>query len=472
MSFRKKTFHNIYQMARFTYSGEVVTFLTSIILARLLLPEEYGFVAMILVFTNFGEILSGIGIGSEIIRSNYRYTFHKSMMNLAFYIGLTLCIGMMLLAYPVALFYDNMALIAPMILLAFKFILKSLNSVYGSLVLKKQEFTFVGKMELYNILIANTLMVIMAYMGFSYWSLIVPYLFSDSYKLIRYILHTKIRLRLYPFVYTRAAFKQAKSLMGSILGVRIISYWSRNLDNLLVGKLHGEASLGVYNRGYRFLNLTDKIITNLFGSVLYPNLQKLKDINGNVFSEYLFFVGVVTLMVYPIGGLLIMFPDLLVSILWGPNWLEVAQYLPFFGLVIFSNATKSNYETLFKLYYREGLLFKFGIFNSSLNVISIIIGSYYSALMIAQLLAFSQLFIVLPIAIFYVFGKQMGFKGTTLLSFFLPRLLLLCGTWIAVVLNYHWLTIILISLYFLFMIFIQRKDLNRLIQMTTERFKK
>jgi O-antigen/teichoic acid export membrane protein len=472
MSFRKTTFTNIFQIARFTYVGDLISFLASIILARLLMPEEYGFVAIILVFTNFANILAGVGLGAEIIRSPYKYTFHKSMLNLSFYIGLGLCFSIMVLAYPIAMFYSNSELIIPTIFIGLKFISKSMNSVYGSLLLKNGEYSYVGKLELYNAIIANILMIIMAYLGFSYWSLIIPYFVSDIYKLIASAKKVKLTFKLYSFSYTRIAFKKSKSIISSILGVRVISYWGRNLDNLLVGKYFGEASLGLYNRGYRFLGLTDKLINNLFGSVLYPNLQKLKEDNGNVFKEYLFFVGVVSLLVFPIGAVLILIPEFLVSVLWGPNWIDVAQYLPYFGMVIFAYSTKSNIETLFKVFLKDRLLFKFGIINSLSSVSAIIVGCFHSPLMIAKLLAFVQIIVVLPVAVYFVFWQKMKISFKLVNSFYLIRILTLSGTLIFLWLDIVYLKWLTVSFYLIFILWEMRTNFSRALSLVGSRFSK
>ncbi len=472
MSFRKTTFLNIFQIGRFTYTGEILNFLSSIVMARLLLPEEYGIVAMILVITNFAGILTGIGISSEVIRSPYKYTFHKAMMNLSFYIGLALFVLVMLLSYPIALFYGNNALIIPTMIIAFKFIFRSLTAIYYALILKKQQFNRLGSVELSSNVMANAMMILMAYFGFSYWSLIIPFILADFYKLLRYKNYTPLKFKLYSFKYTVIAFRHSKSLIGSILGVRMVSYWARNADNLLIGKSFGEASLGLYNRGYRFLDLTEKTIENLFGSVLYPNLQRLKDENGDIKSEYLFFVGIISMIGFPVAAVLILMPDLLVRILWGPNWMETAKFLPYFGMIILARANKSNIETLFKLFYRELLLFKFGIFNSSTMVISIVIGSLYSPLMIAKLIAFSQTLIVLPVAVVYVFGRELRFNYRDLVSFYLVRMLALGALYFALWNNYFWLTLICIVVYFASSIIAQLKDLNKLKEFLTTRFLK
>jgi O-antigen/teichoic acid export membrane protein len=77
------------------------------------------------------------------------------------------------------------------------------------------------------------------------------------------------------------------NLIGSILGVRIISYWGRNLDNILIGRFFGEAALGVYNRGYRFTDLVSGLFERLFNTVYIPIFRNLKK-KAEMFSENIF----------------------------------------------------------------------------------------------------------------------------------------------------------------------------------------
>ncbi len=463
MSFKITTLKNVFQLGRFTYTGEIVSFLASIVMARLLLPEEYGIVAMIYVITNFAGILTGLGISSEVIRNPFQYTFHKAMLNLSIYVGFALFILVILLSYPLALFYENNALILPTLLIAFKFPIRSSSAVFYALLIKERRYSLVGKIELTNNLLSNALMITMAAVGFSYWSLIVPFLLGEVYKLFHYKSYTYLKLRFYPFKYTRVAFKYSKALMGSILGVRMISYWGRNLDNLLIGKNFGETSLGLYNRGYRFLNLAEKTIDNLFGTILYPNLQKLKTDGGNVNHEYMFFVGLITLVSFPVGAVLILMPDLLVKILWGSNWLGTVQYLPYFGMVVLSRTNKTNIEAIFKIHYKERLLFRFGVFNSVTIVVSIVLGSLHSPLMIAKLIAISQTVLILPVVVFYVFIYDMRFDLKKTMVFYLPRIILLTGTLTTLLLNYYWLTFAQVFLYLVFLLLDLSSDFKKLI---------
>lgn len=472
MSFRKNTIRNIFQLGGFTYAGEALSFLASMILARLLLPEEYGMVAMIMVLTNFALILSGVGIASDIVRSNYGYTYIKSMSNLSMYIGISLFLLVFALAYPLSLFYENPDLTLPTMFIASQFIFKAIVIVQYSLLMKQQRFVLLGKIELSTTILSLILMILMAYLGFSYWSLIIPVIISDIYKYFMYYSFTKISIRVYPVKYSIVAFRHAKSIIGSILGTRIISYWARNLDNILIGKNFGEAPLGIYNRGYRFLDLSRKLFESLFGTVLYPNLQKLKDEEGDVFGEYLFFVGVICLLSFPIAAILILIPQILVRILWGPNWLEVASYLPYFGLFILSQVNTSNAETLFKIFRKDLLLFITGLYYTAVMVVAIVAGSFFSALAIAQLLALAHILLLLPGIVFYAFGREMKMGYKTLAALYVPRILLLTGIFLTEYLNFRPVTFWLMLVYLSHLLFVMRRHLLRMKKLIRERLKK
>ena len=113
MSFRKKFFKNILSLAAYSYASQTINFLSSIVLSRLLLPEEYGYVALITVFTGFVIIFSDAGLSYVIIRSDYGRTFQRAVSNLSIYIGLGLYLFMILMAYPISRFYNDPSLVLP-----------------------------------------------------------------------------------------------------------------------------------------------------------------------------------------------------------------------------------------------------------------------------------------------------------------------------------------------------------------------
>src|SRR5688500_2774423 len=92
MSFKKVLIKNILISGGYNYLAQAISFFSSVIVSRLLSPESYGFVGIITIFTGFLSIFSDSGISLAIIRSNFLYTYHKSVETLALVIGVSLFI--------------------------------------------------------------------------------------------------------------------------------------------------------------------------------------------------------------------------------------------------------------------------------------------------------------------------------------------------------------------------------------------
>src|SRR5215212_6024583 len=115
MSFKKTLIRNILVSGGYNYLSQAIVFLSSIVVSRLLTPQSYGFVGIITVFTGFLSIFSDSGISMAVIRSNYLYTYYKSLDTVALLVGTILCVITCILAYPIAIFFRNTELVLPVI---------------------------------------------------------------------------------------------------------------------------------------------------------------------------------------------------------------------------------------------------------------------------------------------------------------------------------------------------------------------
>ncbi len=428
------------------------------ILSRLLLPSEYGIVALITVFTGFVMIFTDAGLSFDVIRSDYKYTYHKSISNLAFVMGLALFLLMSLLSYPIALFYDNMELIAPTIVLSSLFLIKTANIVPSSLLAKGLNFNYLGRIQFLGSLVSIFFMIIFAYFKFSYWALILPRLISAAFVYFFYSRKVNFRFRLFAFKYTIVGFRKARSIMGNLTSFNFINYWAGNADNLIIGKVYGEAALGLYNRAHLLLTLSNSLISGLFGKVLFPSLKKLQLEGGSIQEEYLNVLGIISLLNYPIALILIVFPETFVRILWGQNWMGVTEYLPYFGILILTKTLISTSGNIFILFRKENVLMYTGIVSSVIMVGAIVLGSFYSIIAVARFYTLSNLLLVLPIFLVYGFGRTFGFKPSQVISFWGPKLVLslviLGSTWTY---NYF-LSIVAMFFYIVHLIYFQRND--------------
>lgn len=470
--FKKGFYSNVLKLGSYQYSSEALSFLSSIILARLLLPKEYGFVALISVVTDFAMIFAGAGIASEIIRSDYGFTFHKAMANLSMIIGLGLCLFTCMLAYPLALFYDNMNLIYPTMIISTQIIFRCMQLAPQALLQKQLKFNYIGKLTFFTTFFTIVMMIVLALLDFSYWALIIPFPVTHFVKYILISRKTGLPFRIYPWKYTVVAFRKSKSIIGNITGFKLINYWARNVDNILIGKIYGEASLGIYNRGYRFLSLSLKLIARLFDTVLYPSLKKLQDQGGLVRKEYLNILGIISLINFPVGLVLILFPQTFVRIMWGPNWMQVADLLPYFGLLVMSQTIMSTAGNLFILFKKERVLLIMGTISAALMVGAIAWGSFYSMLHVARYYTLTYLTLIIPITLFFGFIKACGYNIASLLPFWLPKLILSLGLLTSIWSDHYVITCILMGIYLLHLLHFQRNEIMLFSQFTIRKFHK
>lgn len=461
MSFKKSLYKNIMVFGGYTYSSQIITFLASTVILRLITPEEMGFVGLITVFTGFISIFTDAGLSFSIIRSDYGPLFQRAVSNLAFWMGIGLFLLMTLLAYPIALFYGDLNLVLPTILLSSLFVIRSLSIVPSAILSKRLEFSFLGRRRLTVNVIANLLTIVLAFAGMSYWALIIPQIVTAYLNYLYIDTKVKLGFRIYPFRYTKAAFRRTRSLMSNLTGFNLINYWARNADNLLVGKLYSPADLGIYSKAYSLLTLPLNSITGLFGGILFPSLKKLKATGGDVNGEYANVLGVISMLSFPIAAVLVLLARPLVLLLWGPNWEPVADILPYFGLLVLSQTLISTSGSLFVLIGRERANFWIGSTTAIAMVAFISAGAYYSVLDVARFYTFGYLAVSLPVNLYFGFYRTMGFSEWFMLSFWLPKLLISLALFFSILLGYVYVSAMLFGLLFIHICYLQRHEFSK-----------
>ncbi len=469
--FKKAFFKNILTLGGYNYSSQIANFLSSIVLSRLLMPEEYGYVALITVFTGFVIIFADAGLSFAIIRSDYGRTFHKAVTNLSFYIGFLLFLIMLLLAYPIACFYNDQTLVVPTMVLSVTFIVGALKIVPMAIITKDLDFNYVGKVRLISNLIGIAMMIILAFLGFSYWSLIIPQIFLQLVQFILFENKVKLGFKFYKLSYTIAGFKMTKSLITNVSGFNLINYWSRNADNLIIGKFYSSFDLGIYNRAYKMLQLSLNLITGLFGTVLYPSLKKYKSEGGSINKEYASILGVISIISFPIGAILMLIPNTFVRILWGENWMMVADLLPYFGVLIIFQTLISTTGHIYILLEKEKTFMYVGVASAIILVLAIVIGSLYSVVVIAIIYTFSYIVFIVPIQLYVGFYRTYGFSLKYLLKFWVPKLIIGFMLVISILFEQRLMLFGLLTLYLIHILYFQRNDLKKLRELLTTRIK-
>jgi len=190
--------------------------------------------------------------------------------------------------------------------------------------------------------------------------------------------------------------KKILSFSAFQLGFNIMNYFSRSLDNILVGKYLGVSSLGVYDKAYQLMRYPLMLLTFAMTPAIQPVLTKLKNDKSeferlhNQLVNYLAIAGLVA------GISIYFFSDFIVLILLGEQWGGVSNILKLLSVTIPIQMMLSSSGGFFQAAGRADLLFSCGVFSSVVNVIAIILGIYFGsleALCLALIISFSINFI-------------------------------------------------------------------------------
>jgi O-antigen/teichoic acid export membrane protein/glycosyltransferase involved in cell wall biosynthesis len=451
-SFRRTLFSNILVAGSYTYLSQGVTFLASTILARLLSPESYGVVGLIAVFTGFIMVFSDGGLSYALIRSDFGRTFQRVLTNLSVFLGSALFLITVLAAWPIAHFYNNPGLVAPIIVLATTFIFKGLGLAQGAVLAKNLDFGYIGKVSLFSNLAQILLSIPMAYFGAGYWALIIPQILAAIITAILYERKVRLGFRLFPMNYIIVVFRHTKKLVGSVIGFASVNYWSRNSDNMIVGKWFGAADLGIYNRAYSLLMLPLNLVTGLFNNILFPNLKRLQSRNGDIENEYYFVLSVISFITFPLVVLFVSFPNELVLLLWGKSWVHVADLLPYFGLLIFTQALLSTSGHLLILYKKEKAFMICGWITAVFLISFIVFGATISLEGIAQFYSLSYIVFVILLNVFYIYIRTLRLNRRRVYLFWLPKVALSLLLWLCLYFQLDYLRNVMMGIYSLYVL--------------------
>ena len=432
MSFKKSFFKNISSFATFSYISQGFEFFSTIILSRLLVPEEYGFVAIILVFSGFMQLFSSLGIQASIVRSDYGRTYHKHLNSLAIWIGFGLALSMMVLAYPIAVFFDNNNLIIPTLLVSFRFVFESLEHVPSAYLSKMLKFNKLGVANLLKSSFQIVFTITLAFLGFSYWSLIIPLIFSPLVAYAYLNKHVGLPLKLYGWRATKMIFLKIRSLMGHLSLSHVFTYWSGNMDKVIVARLYTQADLGLYNRAFRFIMIATNLIANIFSRVLFPSLKQLMKEKGDVSKEFLDILRIISLFNMPIVLILLLFPKELVLILWGNDWIGVSDLLPYVAVILIFTSMFRAASPVYLLYNSEKMYTRVNIFNAVTRLIFIIIGGLISINHILMFIVLNSIFVNLPVQAYFGFYKSFGYNKKVILKFWIPNMLIGFGLFLSI----------------------------------------
>ena len=372
MSLKQQALSGIQWSATTTIIKQLLQFTIFVILARLLLPEDFGLIGMILGITGFVGLFSELGFGAALIQ---RKAIDEAHLSSAFWLNVITGIiltGMVLSLAPlVARFYSEPRLKLLTMLISINFFIGSLNIVHRALLNRSMDFRRLAIIETTAATIAGTAAIILAFIGFGVWSLVWQMIISTAIGVVMMWQTSRWRPRL---CLNTKAIGELFGFSGNLLGFGVFNYWVRNSDDLLIGKFIGSAALGVYSRAYSIMLMPLRQLSATVGKVMFPALSKIQDDKARVKEIYLRTICIIALIAFPMMLGLLVVADSFVLALLGYKWSEVIPLLRMFALLGMVQSIGTTVGWIYNSQGRTDLQLRWGMRAGGLLILSIVIG--------------------------------------------------------------------------------------------------
>jgi O-antigen/teichoic acid export membrane protein len=347
-------------------------FVTTIVLARLLTPRDYGLAAMVLIFRRVVMLFSDFALTPALVQ---RPVLTESDRSTAFWTSVSLgtcftVIGI-LLSNVIAALYGQPEVEPLFIAFSFSFLLVSLGATQAALLTRDLDFRSLEIRNIIGTVLGSVLAVVLAVLGFGPWAIVSQPLATFGISTALLWLFSSWRPLL---TFSTRSARQLLTFSTNVFGTQVLTYLISNLDNFLVGRFLGPASLGTYRLAY---NLVIYPLSHLSGpivAVLFPAFSRIADERPRLTSAYLRAGRLIVAIILPLFLLLVVTVPDLVPIVLGSKWsgtTTVIQILSWLGIL---QSLKGLNTAILQACDRTGLLFRLALAGLPVYVVGFVVG--------------------------------------------------------------------------------------------------
>jgi PST family polysaccharide transporter len=409
INLKKKTITGILWGVFSRVGTEIIALVVSVILARLLTPEDYGLLGMVTIFVGFSNVFIRFSFGPAIV---YKKGITEIDLSSIFWMNLLLgfffAVLLVLFSKTIAQFFNEPKLVYICIILSSNFVIGAFNVVQLSILEKKMEYKTLAKIKVYSSVSAGVIALTMAHNGFSYWSLVAHSILLILVQGIFLWLQSSWKPA---FIFEKKSIASISKFSMNLLGERALGYFTETFDKGLVGKLAGSEELGLYNKGWGGVLFPLKSVALVVSNVIFSSISSIQDDKPRVGRLFVKAVNVVSFIIMPLMLGAVFLTEELVLFVFGEQWVGMIPYMKIFGLVGIVSSIFTLTQSVFTGLGRTDILFKISLIEKPLSIISVIIGYYLAQ---GQGAAFSLLF---AMTVSLVLRQYWIFKLTTISLF-------------------------------------------------------
>ena len=394
----------------------------TMVLARLIAPEDFGLVAIVTVFTGLFSLLSDMGVGVAIVQ--YRDLTEEdygALFGFSALLALGLTAAFCAASPLIAAFYGDARLIPLCCAASPQLLFATLNMVPSGLMLKERRFDAIGIRLVCATVASGAVAIGLALGGAGCYALVVQSGLSAFIVLAWNLAARGVR---YVSLRFKGPLRRIFSYSAYQFGFSLINYFSRNLDNMLIGRFMGSAQLGYYDKAYKLTGYPLSAFSSVIGSIIQPYMAEHQDEPDAIFNCFMRVEKLLSLVGAAVAAVFLCAPSEIIQVFYGPGWESAIPVFAVLGVSVYFQMMGNPSGAFFQSLGRTDYMFRVGLINTCITLVGLCIGLVGgSILTVAYGIAAAYCLHMFSIAYFLI-HKGFG-QGYGCLKAFLPEIC--CG---------------------------------------------
>lgn len=390
MSIKNKTISGLKWSFTDNMVNQAIHFVIGLVLARLLSPTEYGIIGMAMVFMAVSETFIDSGLSQALIR---KQDCSDADYNTMFYTNIALGVATFLIVFfaagAISRFYDNPDLYLLTRVMAINLIINSFGMVETAMLTRQVDFKRQTKITLIANVSSGIIGIVLAFIGFGYWSLAIRTLCQNSFRvlLLHYTSSWKPKL-----IYSIQSLKEMLGFGVKLLISGLIARIYQEIYKLVIGKYFSATELGFYTRAEQFKNLPSTNIQNTTDRVTYPILSSMVGDDKKLKAGYKKLIKLMFYITSTLMLLMIINAREIVLILIGEQWAPSIDYLKIICISGMLYPLHSLNLNMLKAKGRSDLFLRLEIIKKIMVIPVIVIGIQFGMIVLLWSMVFNSFF--------------------------------------------------------------------------------
>jgi len=352
-------------------SRQGLQLLTSLVLARLLDPSDFGVLGMAMVVIGFAMLFRDMGLASAVIQKE---TLTEEMLSTVFWINLgvgVLITALIYLGAPlIAAFFDEPRLVPVLQILSLSFFFASASALQLTLLERELAFEKVARIEIASVVAGSVLGITIALKGGGVYSLVFQALGTMCLTAVLLWMLNPWRPR---FMFRWSVVREIGSYSLNLTGFGIVNYIARNADLMLVGRYMGSEALGYYYFSYRMMLFPLQNLSAAVGRVIFPVYSRMQSDKERFRRAFLKTSATVALVAFPVlFGIVAVARPFIFAL--KADWAPVIQLITILAPMCMIASIVMNVGSIYKAMGRTDWMFRWTLVGSTVRVAAIAIG--------------------------------------------------------------------------------------------------